>query len=114
MQPPQKGFYYHYKHDPQGSVNNCAYEVIGNAFNTEAVDFKTDNPNDFLKDEVVIYRPLYDTSLVYKAEKRFWYRPAKMFLEEVTKDEKIFPRFQKITDEKVISELIKIRDEIYK
>ena len=113
MQQPEKGFYYHYRHDSNGPVNNCDYEVLGNAFNTESVDFKTENPDDFLKDEVVIYRPLYDTSLVFKADKRFWVRPAKMFLENITKDGEAFSRFIKITDEKVITELIKIRDEMY-
>jgi hypothetical protein len=24
---PEPGFYYHYKHDPNGTVNNYAYEV---------------------------------------------------------------------------------------
>lgn len=32
---PEVGFYYHYKHDPTGSVNNYAYEVVGVGFHTE-------------------------------------------------------------------------------
>lgn len=30
-QVPERGFYYHYKHDPAGSVDNYAYEVLGAA-----------------------------------------------------------------------------------
>lgn len=36
-----------------------------------------------------------------------------MFMEDVTKDGKTFARFTKITDEKVIAELVKIRDKMY-
>jgi 8-oxo-dGTP pyrophosphatase MutT (NUDIX family) len=31
----EMGFYYHYKHDPEGPVNNYAYEVISVGFHTE-------------------------------------------------------------------------------
>ena len=26
---PENGFYYHYKHDPNGPLNDYAYEVVG-------------------------------------------------------------------------------------
>jgi len=107
------GFYYHYKHDQSGPINVMAYEIMGFGFSTESGGVHGDKPEDFLDDEVVIYRPLYDTALVYKAGKRFWTRPRAMFMEEVTKDGKTFPRFQLITDEQVIAELKKIRDELY-
>ena len=29
MKLPEKGFYYHYKHDSNLDVNNYSYEVIG-------------------------------------------------------------------------------------
>lgn len=32
---PEKGFYYHYKHDPKGEFNNYAYEVVGLGLHTE-------------------------------------------------------------------------------
>ncbi len=97
---PENGFYYHYKHDPVGSLNNYAYEVVGVGHHTEEeVNF-------------VIYRPLYE-STVYKAGKMFDVRPLEMFMEEVSKDGKTFPRFKKITDPKIISELNKIREEMY-
>src|SRR3989338_3141614 len=97
---PENGFYYHYKHDPAGPINNYAYEIVGVGHHTEEeVNF-------------VIYRPLYE-STVYLAGKMFDVRPIDMFLEEVSKDGKTFPRFKKITDENVISELRKIRDDMY-
>lgn len=112
---PEKGFYYHYRHDQSGAVNNCAYEVLGTAFNTESkgAGVHSDSPEDFFEDEVVVYRPLYESSIVYNTGKRFWYRPVKMFFESVTKDEKTFPRFRKITDPAVIAELVAIRDRMY-
>ena len=60
---PELGFYYHYKHDPSGSVNNYAYEVVGVGFHTE--DDAREGEEHF-----VIYRPLYEAS-VYKASKTF-------------------------------------------
>lgn len=99
------GFYYHYKHDPQGLINNYAYEIVNIGHHTEIEGLK--------ESEMVIYKPLYVEAGVYKAGKHFDVRPRAMFMEEVTKDGKTFPRFQLITDEKVIAELKKIRDELY-
>jgi hypothetical protein len=102
---PEKGFYYHYKHDPDGLVNNYAYEVIGVGHHTE----------DYLPLEdmlMVVYRPLYDSE-VYKAGKLFDLRPLKMFMEYITKEGKTFPWFKKITDEAVIKELEGIRARMY-
>lgn len=51
--------------------------------------------------------------------KLFDIRPLEMFMEEVTKDlpaqagNKTFPRFKKITDEKIIIQLEKISGEMY-
>jgi hypothetical protein len=55
---------------------------------------------------MVIYAPLYplkpeSTKLANIID----VRPLQMFLEEVTKDGKTFPRFQKITDEHIIEDL---------
>jgi hypothetical protein len=102
---PEKGFYYHYKHDREGSVNNYAYEVVGVGHHTE----------NYLPLEdvlMVVYRPLYE-SPVYKAGKLFDLRPIKMFMEYITKEGKTFPRFKKITDDAVIKELAKIRNRMY-
>jgi hypothetical protein len=101
MNKPDPGLYYHYKHDPEGTINNYAYEVMGVGHHTE--DDKT---------FFVVYRPLYESS-VYKMGKLFDIRPLEMFMEQVTKDGKTFPRFQKITDPKTISQLETIKQEMY-
>lgn len=107
---PELGFYYHYKHDPSGLVNNYAYEVVGVGFHTE------DNAR-LGEEHFLIYRPLYEAS-VYKISKSlgvtcFDARPLEMWMGDVIKDGKTFPRFQKITDPDVIAELKKIRTEMY-
>ena len=53
---PEKGFYYHYKHDPEGEVNNYAYEVIGVGIHTE----EDCRPED---SSMVVYRPLYNANI---------------------------------------------------
>jgi hypothetical protein len=102
---PDPGFYYHYKHDAHGVVNNYAYEVIGTGCHTED-DCRPEDAN------LVVYRPLYESS-VYKAGKLFDIRPLEMFMENITKDDKTMSRFKKITDEGVIAQLIAIRDQMY-
>jgi hypothetical protein len=102
---PEQAFYYHYKHDPAGTINNYAYEVMGVGYHTED-DCRPLDVN------LVVYRPIYDSS-VYVAGKFFDIRPLDMFMESVTKDGKTFPRFQKIIDEDVISQLKTIRDRMY-
>ena len=102
---PESGFYYHYKHDEKGSVNNYAYEVIGVGCHTED-DCRPEDAN------MVVYRPLYESS-VYKAGKLFDLRPLDMWMGNVTKDDRAFPRFQKITDMAVIAELEVIKNKMY-
>jgi hypothetical protein len=102
---PERGFYYHYKHDPTGAVNNYAYEVIGVGHHTED-DCRPEDAN------MVVYRPLYEAS-AYKAGKLFDLRPLAMFLSDVMKDGKTLTRFQKITDGAVITQLEAIRDQMY-
>jgi len=104
-QVPEKGFYYHYKHDTSGPVNNYAYEVVGVGCHTED-DCRPEDAN------MVVYRPLYESS-VYKAGKLFDLRPLEMWMGNVEKDGKTFPRFQKITDTEVIAELEVMRDRMY-
>ena len=102
---PENGFYYHYKHDPSGAVNNYAYEVVGVGVHTED-DCRPEDTS------MVVYRPLYEAS-VYKAGKFFDLRPLEMWMGEVEKDGKTFLRFQKITDPAVIAELTAIRNQMY-
>ena len=99
MKTLENGFYYHYKHDPNGSVNNYSYEVISVGTHTET------------KEKIVIYRSLYQTETQGGAN--YWLRPLGMFMENVTKDEKTIPRFQRITDSDLILKLIEIRNKMY-
>jgi len=103
---PEKGFYYHYKHDPKGSVDNYAYEVVGVGCHTED-DCRLEDAN------LVVYRPLYEDASVYKAGKLFDLRPLGMFMENVMKDEKILPRFTKVIDLETIVQLEAIKRRMY-
>src|SRR3989344_9229861 len=86
---PKKGYYYHYKHDPKGSVNNYAYEMVAVVMHTE----DGCRPEDAF---MVIYKPLYE-SRAFKAGKFFDLRPIEMWMGSVTKDGKTFKRFKRIT-----------------
>jgi hypothetical protein len=99
MNIPEKGFYYHYKHTGD-SVNNYAYEVIGVGRNTEENTF------------TVLYRPLYESDWMPPAD--FQSRPLDMFMGQVEKEGKTFPRFSKITDQKIVAELLEIKRSMYK
>ena len=61
---------------------------------------------------MAIYLPIYE-SRTFRAGKFFVLRPLKMFMGDVEKDGKTIPRFQKITDEKIIAELKKIKEGMY-
>lgn len=91
---PAKGFYYHYKHDPEKSINDHAYEVVGVGVHTED-DCRPEDTN------MVVYRPLYEAS-VFKAGKLFDLRPLEMWMGKVSKNAKVMPRFERITDPEVI------------
>jgi hypothetical protein len=103
---PQNGFYYHYKHDTNGSVNNYAYEVIGVGHHTE----EDRRPEDIM---MVVYRPLYEDAFVYKNGKMFDLRPLAMFMENIEKDGRTFPRFKKITHPAIIAQLKDLRKTMY-
>lgn len=96
---PEKGFYYHYKHDPAKAFNDYAYEVLGLALHTES------------KEYTVLYRPLYENKYLGVAD--FSVRPYEMFIETIEKEGKVTPRFTKITDPEIIAKLEKIRTEMY-
>ncbi|MFZ1987963.1 MAG: DUF1653 domain-containing protein [Minisyncoccia bacterium] len=102
---PDKGFYYHYKHDTSGPLNNYAYEVMGVGHHTE----DDCRPEDTY---TAVYRPLYEAR-VYKEGKLFDVRPLSMFMEEVEKDGVRKPRFSKITDPTILAALEKIKQEMY-
>lgn len=102
---PERGYYYHYKHDPKGPVNNYAYFIDGVACHTEDDCRPVDQ---FLQ----IYRPLYE-SYIYKLGIRFDARPVGMFYEPAIVNGKEVPRFVRITDEGVIVQLQGIRRTMY-
>ncbi|MDB5190346.1 MAG: hypothetical protein JWN49_672 [Parcubacteria group bacterium] len=108
MNTPERAFYYHYKHDPTGSENNYAYEVMGVGHHTE----EDARPEDA---HLVVYRPLYDTAFVYTHGKMFDVRPLEMFMEMVPKGENdaMIPRFTKIEDVALIARLKAIQEEMY-
>lgn len=108
---PAPGLYYHYKHDPSGSVDNYAYEVVAVGFHTE------DDPREG-EAHFVVYRPLYESAPVYLASKQFGIqcvdcRPLGMWMGNVEKDGKEIPRFSRITDSARIAQLEAKRDAMY-
>lgn len=98
MQKPEKGFYYHFKHDPKDFFR-YAYEVVGAGRHTETEEY------------VVLYRPLYESEFLKGVDVSV--RPIEMFTDSVERDGKTLPRFQKITDPEIIKQLQKKRDEMY-
>jgi hypothetical protein len=104
-QVPENGFYYHYKHDESRGVNDYAYELVGVGCHTEE-DCRPEDAN------MVVYRPLYD-SPVYNAGRLFYLRPLEMWMGDVRKDGKTFPRFSKITDLATLAQLEEIKKNMY-
>ena len=103
---PEKGFYYHYKHDPEGKVYNYAYEILGVGHHTE----DDCRPED---EYMMAYRPLYEDALVYKLGKLFDLRPLGMWMGDVELKGKVVKRFTRITDPAVIAELVARRIQMY-
>ena len=98
---PARGFYYHYKHDPEKGVHDYAYEILGAGIHTE-------------EDQCFqVYRPLYEEAFVFQHGKMFDLRPLGMAMENVTVNGAEMPRFRLITDASVIKELEAIRDMMY-
>ncbi len=107
---PEPGYYYHYKHDAEGSVDNYAYYVVGVGFHTE------DDPREG-EAHFLIYQPLYPAA-VYTASTElglpcFDARPLSMWMESVEYKGQTLPRFSKITDPAVLSQLEAKRAEMY-
>ena len=103
---PEKGFYYHNKHDVNGKVNNYAYQVLGVSRHTE----DDCRPEDKY---MVTYLPLYDSATSFREGKLFDSRPLEMFVGTVEKEGTSVPRFQKITDLKIIKQLKEIKKNLY-
>lgn len=101
----EKGFYYHYKHTPEGEWNNYLYEVLNVGHHTEIEGLD--------ESAMVIYRPLYVEAGVYGAGKHYDVRPYEMFTEKVNKDGVEKDRFTKITDPELIKKCIELAKEMY-
>ncbi len=103
---PELGYYYHYKHRPDGAVNTYAYEFLG-------VGFHTENDEHFVN-----YRPLYEEAAVYQASKKLGVpaidnRPLLMWMGDVEVNGITKKRFTKITDPTIIALLDQIKTRMY-
>ena len=103
---PKPGYYYHFKHDPSGPLNNYAYYIYGVGHHTEDYCPEADV---FMQ----VYRPLYEESYAYRNGGLFDLRPIRMFYEPAIKDGQQVERFARITESKVIAELRAIKERMY-
>ena len=83
---PEPGYYYHFKHDPDGPLNNYAYYIYGVGRHTED-DCRTEDA--FMQ----VYRPLYEEAYAYRNGGLFDLRPLHMFFEPAEWKGKEVPRF---------------------
>ena len=103
---PQPGYYYHFKHDPAGPLNNYAYYIYGVGHHTE----ENCRPEDAF---MQVYRPLYEEAYAYQHGGLFDLRPLHMFFEPGELHGKKVPRFTRITDPSVIAQLAAIKARMY-
>jgi hypothetical protein len=93
------GFYYHYKHTPEGDYNNYAYKVLGLARHSESEEM------------LVLYRPVYDNKYLKPADCTA--RPLDVFLTNVNTTAGTRPRFERISDLRVVTSLQGLYDRMY-
>ena len=103
---PEPGFYYHYKHDPGGALNNYAYYIYGVGHHTE----DDCRPEDAF---MQVYRPLYEEAYAYRNGGMFDLRPLYMFYRPAILNGNEVQRFAKITDPDLILELQAIKARMY-
>ena len=103
---PEPGYYYHFKHDPGGPLNNYAYYIYGVGHHTED-DCRTEDA--FMQ----VYRPLYEESYAYRNGGLFDLRPLHMFFEPAQWKGKEVARFTRIVDPDVIAQLAAIEARMY-
>jgi len=103
---PEAGYYYHFKHDPDGKLNNYAYYIYGVGHHTED-GCRTQDA--FMQ----VYRPLYEESYAYRNGGLFDLRPLHMFFAPAEWKGKAVPRFTKILDPGVIAQLAAIKARMY-
>lgn len=73
-QLPEPGYYYHFKHDPDGPLNNYAYYIYDVGHHTED-DCRAEDA--FMQ----VYRPLYEEAYAYRNGGLFDLRPLHMFFQ---------------------------------
>jgi hypothetical protein len=103
---PEAGYYYHYKHDPSGPLNNYAYYIYGVGHHTE----DDCRPEDAF---MQVYRPLYETAYAYRNGGMFDLRPLHMFYDPARLNGKEVQRFTRIADPDLIAQLQAIRARMY-
>ena len=103
---PQPGYYYHFKHDPNGKVNNYAYYIYGVGHHTEGDCREADA---FMQ----VYRPLYEDSYAVRNGGLSDLRPLHMFYDPAMLQGRKVPRFTRITDPEVIAQLAAIKTRLY-
>ena len=103
---PEPGYYYHYKHDPNGPLNNYAYYIYGVGHHTED-DCRPDDA--FMQ----VYSPLYEAAYAYRNGGMFDLRPLDMFYKPAIVSGIEVPRFTRITDSKIIARLQAIKARMY-
>jgi hypothetical protein len=103
---PEPGFYYHFKHDPAGPVNNYAYYIYGVGHHTED-DCRAEDA--FMQ----VYRPLYAEAYACRHGGLFDLRPLSMFFETAEWRGQKVPRFTRIVDPDVIAQLAAIKARLY-
>ena len=103
---PEPGYYYHFKHDPDGALNNYAYYIYGVGHHTE----EGCRPDDAF---MQVYRPLYEEAYAYRNGGLFDLRPLRMFHEPARWKGKDVARFTRIVDPGTIGQLEAIKARLY-
>jgi len=103
---PEPGYYYHFKHDPNGPLNNYAYYIYGVGHHTED-DCRAEDA--FMQ----VYRPLYEESYAYRNGEMFDLRPLRMFFEPAERNGEKVPRFTRILAPELIAKLEAIKARMY-
>ena len=103
---PEPGYYYHFKHDPNGPLNNYAYYIYGVGHHTED-DCRAEDA--FMQ----VYRPLYEESYAYRNGGLFDLRPLHMFFKPAEWKGNKVPRFTRIIAPHVIAKLEAIKARMY-
>jgi hypothetical protein len=103
---PEPGYYYHFKRDPNGPLNNYAYYIYGVGHHTE----EDSRPEDAF---MQVYRPLYAEAYAYRNGGLFDLRPLHMFYKPAYWKGREVPRYTRITDPNVIAQLEVIKLSMY-